>query len=101
MKHYNINKLINESGFKDWGQVANYLLNEFDRTNDYAEKLEIIQFAKSNNIDVIGLVNGNKAVEFYNQPTMTTEEIKENIQEIANPAPVAPEVSEQVGKILE
>ena len=55
MKHYDINKLINESGFKNYNEVANYLLNEFDRTNDYAEKLEIMQFAKSNNIDVVGL----------------------------------------------
>ena len=101
MKSYNIDTLINESGFKNYNEVANYLLNEFDRTNDYAEKLEIMQFAKNNNIDIISLVTGEKTVEFYNQPTMTEAEINQNIEEIANPAPVAPEVSEQVGKILE
>ena len=101
MKHYDINKLINESGFSNYNQIAEFLVNEFDRTNDYAEKLEIMQFAKSNNIDVLGLVTAEKTTEFYNKSIMTTEEIKDNIQEIANPAPVAPEVSEQVGKILE
>ena len=101
MKHYDINKLINESGFKNYNEVANYLLNEFDRTNNYAEKLEIMQFAKSNNIDVIGLVNGEKTVEFYNQPTMTQVEIKENIEEIAKPADIVPPVDEKVKEILD
>ena len=101
MKHYDINKLINESGFKNYNEVANYLLNEFDRTNDYAEKLEIMQFAKNNNIDVIGLATGEKTVEFYNQPTMTTTEIKENIEEIAKPEDIAPPVDDKVKEILE
>ena len=101
MKHYDINKLINESGFKNYNEVASYLLSQFNNTDDYAERLEVVQFAKNNNIDIIGLVTGEKTVEFYNQPTMTQAEINQNIEKIANPAPVAPEVSEQVGKILE
>ena len=101
MKHYDINKLINESGFKNYNEIANYLLNEFHRTDDYGEKMEIMQFAKSNNIDVLGLVTGEKTVEFYNQPTMTQAEIKENIEQIADPAPVAPPVDDKVKEILE
>lgn len=101
MKHYDMNKLINESGFKNYNEVANYLLNEFDRTDNYEEKLEIMQFAKSNNIDVLGLVTGEKTVEFYNQPTMTTEEIKENIEEIGKPVDVAPPIDEKVKEILD
>lgn len=101
MKHYDINKLINESGFKNYNEVANYLLNEFDRTDDYAEKMEIMQFAKSNNIDVLGLVTGEKTVEFYNQPTMTQAEIKENIEQITEPEPLAKPVNDKVKEILE
>ncbi|MGM9834697.1 MAG: hypothetical protein ACI31M_02830 [Bacilli bacterium] len=101
MKHYDMNKLINESGFKNYNEIANYLLNEFHRTEDCAEKLEIMQFAKSNNIDVLGLVTGEKTVEFYNQPTMTTEEIKENIEEIAKPVDVAPPVDDKVKQVLD
>ena len=101
MKHYDINKLINESGFKNFNEVASYLLSQFNATDSYEEKLEVVEFAKRNNLDIIGLVTGEKTVEFYNQPTMTQAEINQNIEEIANPVPVAPEVSEQVGKILE
>lgn len=98
---YDINKLINESGFKNFNEVASFLLNEFHRTDDYAEKMEIMQFAKSNNIDVLGLVTGEKILEFYNQPTMTQTEIKQNIEEIAKPAPVAPPVDDKVKEILD
>ena len=101
MKCYDINKLINESGFKNWNEVANYLLSEFDRTNNYAEKLEIMQFAKSNNIDVLGLATGNKTVEFYNQPTMTQAEIKENIEEISKPADIVPPVDDRIKEVLD
>lgn len=101
MKHYDINKLINESGFKNYNEIAEHLLNEFDRTNDYAEKMEIMQFAKNNNIDIIGLVTGEKTVEFYNQPTMTQAEIKENIEEITKPVDVAPPVDDKVKEILD
>ena len=101
MKHYNINKLIKESGFKNYNEVANYLLNEFDRANDYSEKLEIMQFAKNNNIDVIGLVNGNKTVEFYSQPIMSADEVKTSIEEIAKPANIVPPVDDKVKEILE
>ena len=101
MKHYDINKLINESGFKNYNEVANYLLNEFDRTNDYAEKLEIMQFAKSNNIDVVGLATGNKTVEFYTQPIMSADEVKTNIEEIAKPVDVVPPVDDKVKDILD
>lgn len=100
MKHYDVNKLINESGFKDWGEVANYLLSEFDRATDYQDKLEIMQFCKSNNIDVIGLVTGEKTVEFYNQPTMTQTEIKQNIEQIADPPDIVPPVDDKVKEIL-
>ena len=101
MKHYDINKLINESGFSNYNQIAEFLLNEFDRTNDYAEKLEIMEFSKRNNLDLIGLVTGDKTVEFYNQPTMTQAEIKESIEEIAKPADIVPPVDDKVKEILE
>lgn len=101
MKYYDINKLINESGFSNYNQIAEFLVNEFDRTNDYAEKLEIMQFAKSNNIDVVGLATGNKTVEFYTQPIMTTDEVKANIEEIAKPADITPPVDDKVKEILE
>ena len=101
MKHYDINKLINESGFKNYNEVANYLLSEFNRANDYGERLEVVEFAKRNNIDIISLVTGEKTVEFYNQPTMTIAEIKQNIEEIAKPADIVPPVDDKVKEILE
>lgn len=101
MKHYDINKLINESGFKNYNEVANYLLNEFDRTNDYAEKLEIMQFAKSNNIDIVGLATGNKTVEFYSQPIMSADEVKANIEEIAEPDDIVPPLDDRIKEVLD
>ena len=101
MKNYSMDKLIKESGFKNYNEVANYLLNEFDRTNDYGEKLEIMQFAKSNNLDLISLVTGDKTVEFYSQPIMSAEEVKTNIEQIAEPADIVPPVDDKVKEILD
>ena len=101
MKHYDINKLINESGFSNYNQIAEYLLNEFSRTNDYGERLEIMEFAKRNNLDLIGLVTGEKEVPFYDKPIMSADEVKANIEEIAKPVDVVPPVNDKVKEILD
>lgn len=98
---YDINNLIKNCGFKNFNDVASYLLQEFSNTDDYGKKMEVVEFAKRNNIDIIGLVTGEKTVEFYNQPTMTQAEIKENIEEIAKPVDVAPPVDDKVKEILD
>ena len=101
MKNYSMDKLIKESGFKNFNEVASYLLSEFNNTDNYGDRLEIMQFAKNNNIDIIGLVTGEKTVEFYTEPVMSQEEIKTNIQEITKEADIVPPVDEKVKEILD
>lgn len=98
---YDINNLIKNCGFKNFNDVASYLLQEFSNTDDYGKKMEVVEFAKRNNIDIIGLVTGEKTVEFYTQPTMTQAEIKENIEQITEPEPLAKPVNDKVKEILE
>ena len=97
-----INKLKNESGFTSYNQIAEYLLTLFHQSTSCDEMLEITHFAKANNIDIVKLASSDEIIPF-NQPKqrMSTEEIKENIEEIIKPVDVTPPVDDKVKEILD
>lgn len=99
---YDINKLKHEFGFNNMNEIAQFLLNEFHRSNSNDEMLEISKFAKANNIDIIKILSSDEIVEFEQpRPTMTTQEIKENIEEISKPVDIVPPVDDKVKEILD
>ena len=104
MLYKDLNTLIRDGNFKNYTQVSEFLLNEFHRAETTEQQMDVLNFARANNFDFINILKNNEVVEFENnkQPSMSKEELANNINQVLEQEDIAPKIDdERVKKVLE